>query len=258
LGAEVSVETWRLLDLEYEDSYMNLAVEEAIPRMVGKRSSPNTVRFWRNHNTIVIGRFQCKAKEIDANACMQHHTSVVRRFTGGGAVYQDYGNLNFAVSVAEGHPQLPKDLLEIYQILGKGVIRGLTILGLNASFKSPNVVQLGGRKISGIAGSLSWGVAFLHGTLLVNSNLQTLLAVLSRPSGIPNPAVSSAWTTVTSLRDELGKEISITDVKDALKKGFEEVYEIDLAQGSLTSDEMRLAHELCENKYSKELWNSER
>ena len=53
-----SAKAWRLLDLEYEDPYMNLAVEEAIPRMVGKGIVPNTVRFWRNSNAVIIGRFQ--------------------------------------------------------------------------------------------------------------------------------------------------------------------------------------------------------
>jgi len=94
------METWRLLDVEYrDDPFMNMSVEEAIPREVGEGKAPNTVRFWHNSNTIVLGCFQSATLEVNFDACKETGTTVVRRFTGGGAVYHDAGNLNYAVSL---------------------------------------------------------------------------------------------------------------------------------------------------------------
>src|SRR5881628_1017661 len=107
------LETWRLVDLEYRDNpFMNLAVEEAIPRMVGEGKAPSTVRFWHNSNTIVLGCFQSAELEVNFEECKETGTKVVRRFTGGGAVYHDGGNLNYAISLRRGHRIVPSDDLQ--------------------------------------------------------------------------------------------------------------------------------------------------
>src|SRR5439155_7847981 len=97
-GVRVLIETLRLVDLEYrDDHFMNMSVEEAIPRAVGEDKAPNTVRFWHNSNTIVLGCFQSAPLEVNFDACQETGTTVVRRFTVGGAVYHDAGNLNYAI-----------------------------------------------------------------------------------------------------------------------------------------------------------------
>src|SRR2546422_10321162 len=86
---------------------MNMAVEEAIPRVVGEGKSPSTVRFWHNSNTIVIGCFQSARLEVNMEACKETETEIVRRFTGGGAGYHDSGELDYAVSLWKGPPLGP-------------------------------------------------------------------------------------------------------------------------------------------------------
>jgi len=252
------MEEWRLLDVEYDTPHMNLAVEESIPRMVGKGVAPNTVRFWRNPNTVVIGRFQCKNLEVNFKACQKYGTTVVRRFTGGGAVYHDYGNLNYAFTVNKNHPLIPNDIIEGYRVFSMGVVKGLKILGLNADFRPPNTIQINDKKISGMAGSLNWDVAFHHGTLLVSSNLSILSEVLNLPEEKLTAklrSVRSVRDTVTTLRYMLGRDVTIHEVKEALIKGFENTYEIRLVKGKLTKDEEELAQELYREKYTKDEWN---
>src|SRR3989442_7324941 len=107
-------ETWRLLDTEYrDDPFMNMSVEEAIPRAVGEGSAPNTVRFWHNSNTIVLGCFQSADLKVNYDACKETGTQVVRRFTGGGGVYHDAGNLNYAISLKKRHSLLPENDLQL-------------------------------------------------------------------------------------------------------------------------------------------------
>jgi lipoate-protein ligase A len=252
----VSEETWRLLDIEYDDPYMNLAVEEVIPRMVGRGVAPNTVRFWRNSNAAIIGRFQNKESEVNLDATRRYGTTVVRRFTGGGAVYHDSGNLNYAISVSKNHSLVADDIIKIYRIFSKGVIRGINILGLNAEFKPPNMIQVNNKKISGMASSLNWQVIFCHGTLLVNTDLRILSEVLDTRSYESKSLIPSIPSEVTTLQDQLNRRLSTTEAKEAITKGFEEIYRVALLSGKLTREEEELAHELYETKYSTDEWNS--
>src|SRR2546428_10954430 len=115
------METWRLVDIEYSnDPFMNLAVEEAIPRMVGERKAPTTVRFWHNSNTIVIGCFQSAKLEVNMEACKETGTKIVRRFTGGGAVYHDRGELKYAILFRKGHRLDPNPKIQtVFQRLSQ-------------------------------------------------------------------------------------------------------------------------------------------
>jgi len=249
-------EAWRSLNVEYDDPYMNLAVEEAIARKVGEGKVPNTVRFWRNLNAVVIGYFQSVELEVNLEACENFGTTISRRFTGGGAVYQDHGNLNYAISIRKGHPLIPEDLTETFKILSSGTVEGLRMLGLKAEFKPLNDIQINGRKVSGAAGSIRWGTVFHHGSILVSSNLNILSKVLDAPNGrLEDKHVRSARRTVTTVRDELRRGISIDEVKEKIRKGIEEAYGIRLIEGILMKEEELLAEELLQGKYSTRDWN---
>jgi lipoate-protein ligase A len=251
------VEEWRLVQLEYENPYLNMALEEAIPTIVGEDLAPETVRFWRNKNSVVIGRFQCVELEIDPKACQKYQVSVVRRFTGGGAVYHDLGNLNLSISLRKNNRLLSEDILENLKILSQGVVKGLRRMGINPEFGQKNTVQINGKKISGVAGSSSCQIFFEHGTLLVNTNLRILHEVLNMSSSEVNDkkGVTSTRSTVTSLKNELSKKVPLSYLKRALIQGFEESFSIRLVPKNLTSNEKELAKELYETKYSRNDWN---
>ena len=145
----------------------------------------------------------------------------------------------------------------MYRDFSKGAVRGINILGLDAEFKPPNMILLNSKKISGMASSLSWQVVFCHGTLLVNTDLQILSEVLRASSYKLKSRIASIPGEVTTLRSQLNRNVSITEAKEALKKGFEESYRIVLLGGKLTKEEEELARELYVSRYSTDEWNSE-
>ena len=254
-------ETWRLVDVEYrDDPYMNMSVEEAIPRAVGEGKSPNTVRFWHNSNTIVLGCFQSAELEVNFEACKETGTTVVRRFTGGGAVYHDAGNLNYAISLKKGHPLVPEnDLQQVFQKLSVGAVVGLKNLGVAAEFQPINDIQVDGKKVSGAAGSVRWGTVFHHGCILVASDLAILGKVLNVPKvKLAERHVVSVQKRVTTVRDELRKDVSTNDVRKAIVRGIENSYHVKLAEGDLTKNELANVKELYDTKYSSSKWNLER
>jgi lipoate---protein ligase len=254
-------ETWRLVDLEYrDDPFMNMSVEEAIPRAVGMGKAPNTVRFWHNSNTIVLGCFQSADLEVNFDACKETRTTVVRRFTGGGAVYHDGGNLNYAISLKKGHPLVPEnDLQLVFRRLSEGAVEGLKRLGVRAEFQPINDIQVDGKKVSGAAGSIRWGTIFHHGCILVASDLAILGKVLNVPRAkLADRHVASVQKRVTTIRDELGKDLTTRDVKDAIVHGIETAYNVRLDKGELSHSEMSTVKELYDTKYSSSKWNLER
>lgn len=251
-------ETWRLLDVEYpDDPFLNLAIEEAIPRSVGETDAPNTVRFWHNSNTIVLGCFQSAELEVDFEACKETGTQIVRRFTGGGAVYHDAGNLNYAISLKKGHKLVPNDDLQtIFQKLSIGAVEGLRNVGVKAEFQPINDIQVDGKKVSGAAGSIRWGTVFHHGCILVASDLAILGKVLKvSDAKLAGRHVPSAQKRVTTVRDETGRNVTAKEMRNAIVKGIEESYNVNLVEGSLTTGELSTVKELYEKKYTRSEWN---
>jgi lipoate---protein ligase len=251
-------EIWRLVDLEYrDDPFMNMSVEEAIPHAVGEGKAPNTVRFWHNSNTIVLGCFQSADLEVNFEACKQTGTEVVRRFTGGGAVYHDGGNLNYAISIKKGHPLVPdSDLQQVFRRLSEGAVDGLKSLGVRAEFQPINDIQVDGKKVSGAAGSVRWGTIFHHGCILVASDLAILGKVLNVPKQkLADKHVASVQKRVTTVRDELQREVTTREVRDAILRGIEEEHDVKLEEGGLSKGEMSTVKELYDNKYSSSKWN---
>jgi len=251
-------EIWRLVDVEFRnDPFMNLAIEEAIPRTVGLGRTPTTVRFWHNSNTIVLGCFQSASLEVNVMACKELGTDIVRRFTGGGAVYHDSGNLNYAISLKRGHPLIPRDDLQLaFQKLSEGTVQGLRALGVNAEFQPINDIQVNGLKVSGAAGSIRWDAIFHHGCILVGSDLSILAKVLNVAQvKLADKHVASVRKRVTTIRDELGRDISTSEVKNSIVKGIERTYNVKLESGNLTREELTLARELYDEKYIRPEWN---
>lgn len=245
-------EQWRLIDSEFEDSRMNLAVEEAIPTVLGRGYATSTIRFWRNINTVVVGRSQDIASEINFDMCNKHGTFVVRRFTGGGTVYHDLGNLNYAISLRKDHSLISGDLLKTIKRLSEGVIRGLANLDIHPEYRPSEGIFISGKKISGSASAVKRHFFFHHGTLLINSNLTILSEVLS-PSSTKREkkGVKSRSYPVTNLAIELGREVSISEVKEALKLGFERAFHIQLVKAELTSEELHMAQIFFKKKVAE-------
>ncbi len=246
---------WRVVDLEFRDPYMNMAVEEAIPLAVSEGLAPSTLRFWRNDNTIVIGRFQCAALEINFHACRELGVSVVRRFTGGGAVYHDWGNLNYALSIRK--EEAPRELMEGFKLLGEAVSRGLKkVFDINAEFVPINDLQIEGRKVSGMAGAIFKNALFLHGCILVNSDLAILGRVLNVPKEkLVEKRVTSAAKRVVTVSEAVGRAVGVEEVKKAIRLGVEEVFGVKLVDGTLTAEEEKLAEKLYKEKYCNPEWS---
>jgi len=252
-------EGWRLLKTGAGTAFWNMAVDEAMLRARAEGRVPNTVRFytWRP-SAVSIGFFQSLAHEVDLEECRRLGVDVVRRVTGGGAVYHDsFGEVTYSVVASEADlRRLSPDpsIQGSYRLLCSGIVMGLRLLGVEAEFRPVNDVLVAGRKISGSAQTRRGGAVLQHGTLLLKSDLAAMFKVL-KVSGekLKDKALKAAEDRVTNLFKELGRELSVEEVVEALKRGFEAALNVELVEGALTPFEVELARELT-SKYSSKEW----
>lgn len=248
----------RVLLYEVPDNpYMNLAFEEALARARGAGLVPDTLRVWRNARAVVIGYFQLAREEVDLEEVGRAGAAVVRRFTGGGAVYHDLGNVNYTVAV--GLEGVGDPVEYAYSHLVKGLVNALELLGLKASLENVNDVVAEGRKVSGTAASFRWGSCFVHGTLLVDADLDTLSRLLKPPpEKLRAKGISGVKHRVANASELLGRRLSYWEVVKALVEGFERLLGAEAYFDVPTREELEAARLLYEGKYSRAEWNLER
>jgi len=253
---------WRLLKLETYNAYMNMAVDEAVLNAKMKGLVPNTVRFYRwNPSAVSIGKFQIAKNEVYFESCVKHGVDIVRRITGGGAVYLDAdGEITYSV-IASKEDLKVKDATEAYAKIYAGIVQALKILGLESDFNegaeraSPNLT-IKGRKISGSAQCHKAGTVLQHGTLLLDVNLEKMFTFLRvQWAETLMEVVNIARNKITSIKAELGKEISFNAVYQALVEGFQVAFKTQFKKEELTPYEKELAEKLCREKYSTTDWN---
>jgi lipoyltransferase/lipoate-protein ligase len=253
-------EDWRLIDMRIEDAPTQMAIDEAIALARLRYNTPNTIRLYRwNPSAVSIGYFQSLENEVNLDACREFGVDVIRRITGGGAVYHDYnGEITYSFVVPESERCFPSDILESYQVICGAIVNGLRYLGVDSEFKPVNDIVAGGKKISGNAQTRRHGVILQHGTILVDSDLERMFQVLRvSEAKISDKLIKAVQERVTNIRKYLGKDIGFLEVRDVLVRGFEETFDVNLIAGGLTSEEEEIVKDLRQ-KYLSNEWVHQR
>jgi lipoate-protein ligase A len=247
------------------DVYSNLAIDEAIAKTdSGNANTLNTIRFWRSHRAVVIGRFQCVHKEVNLAFCQKNDISIARRFTGGGAVFHDLGNLNFSLRLHQSHDYVPRGLKELYEAF-IGIITGsLNALEIPARFDPiGSCIRIGKKKISGTAGWIKQGVSFIHGTLLIDANLDMLQRSLSPPEHqdvflrdrTRIRCMESKRDTVTNIMNEVESYPDVENIKSSIIELLRDLSGDAILEGPLSEVEADTAQALYDSQYSLSSWN---
>jgi lipoate-protein ligase A len=254
--------SWRLIELETHNAYTNMAIDEAILTARIHNLVPNTIRFYRwKPSAVSIGKFQNIQNEVNLENCKKYGVGIVRRITGGGTVYHDAeGEITYSV-IADKKDLKAKDITEVYQRIYSGMIEALKILDIKADFNQgdaktcPNLTA-NGKKISGSAQSHKSGTVLQHGTLLLDVDLEKMFTFLRVPwAKTCMEIVNIAKNRITSIKENLGKNISIEEVTKALTEGFQKALNIQLTPGNLTKYERENAQKLSKEKYATKEWN---
>jgi lipoate-protein ligase A len=232
------------------DARINLALEEYVFRH--KPADEDVLLFYVNERAIIIGRNQNTIEEIDSDVVADRGITVVRRVSGGGAVYHDMGNLNFSFMTPD-----VKGRFNRYDQFTKPVVDVLHDLGVPAELGGRNDILAGGRKISGNAQFAAPTRMFSHGTLLLDSDLDAVTAALRpKPGKVESKGVKSIRSRVANICEFLETPIDVNELRERIvERIFGTRDRARIPQIALTDEDWTAVHALVAGKYGTWAWN---
>ncbi|MBJ8350262.1 MULTISPECIES: lipoate--protein ligase [Streptococcus] len=192
--------------------------------------------LWINEPAIIIGRHQNAIEEINKEYTDEHGIKVVRRLSGGGAVYHDLNNLNYTIISSKSGEEGAFD----FKKFSAPVIETLADMGVKAEFTGRNDLEINGKKFGGNAQAYYKGRMMHHGALLFDVDLSVLASALKvSKDKIESKGIKSVRARVTNILSELPKKITVTEFKDALLEQMKKTHP-DMTEYVLSDEE--LAH----------------
>jgi lipoate---protein ligase len=242
---------FRFIPFRFFSAYMNMALDEAIMEGIRAGTSQPTIRFYGwEPSAVSIGYFQGVHYEVNLDACKAAGVDVVRRITGGGAVYHDRdGELTYSILGPVG--DFPPGVNDCYWLICADLVAAFENLGIPASFQPINDIISDGRKISGNAQTRRGGILLQHGTILYTVDVEKMFTLLTvSEEKISDKLIRSVKKRVTSIMDTRPQPFE--QVLSAFSTAFNRNREIET--GNYSPAEMDRARQLAAEKYSSAEW----
>lgn len=233
------------------DPYYNLAAEEYLL----KSFSEPVFRLWRNAPSVIVGRNQNALAEINGEYIRENNIPVVRRLTGGGAVFHDLGNINYTFV---GEKIEGEDTSAMFKRFTAPILAALRNLGIEAELQGRNDLVINGKKFSGNAVCIHNNRVLQHGTLLFKASVSSLSAALNtRPEKFIGKSVQSNVSRVTNISEHLPqeKQMNVEEFIQYLKEYMLSHTEQGLELRDYTSAETEEITTLRNTKYATQEWN---
>ncbi|GGF86149.1 lipoate--protein ligase [Paenibacillus aceti] len=232
------------------DPSVNLAIEEYTLRHLPLEDD-SYLLFYINAPSIIIGKHQNTIEEINQEYCKENGVQVVRRLSGGGAVYHDLGNLNFSFITKDDG-----DSFHNFRKFTQPVVEALRSLGVNAELSGRNDLQVGEQKISGNAQFSTRGRMFSHGTLMFNSVLDNVQASLkANPEKFKSKSTKSVRSRVANISDFMDQKMTIEEFRAELLRHIFGMEADQVPQYKLTEADWSKINEISQQRYKNWDWN---
>ena len=234
---------------EKTDPRYNLALEEYVLKKLPKDN--DYILLWQNEPAIIIGRNQNTHEEINSKYVKEHNIHVVRRISGGGAVYHDFGNLNYTFVTNN-----TRDNLNNFRKFTEPVIKALNSLGVKAEFAGRNDILIDGTKFSGNAQTYYRDRMYHHGTILFDADLDMVAKVLQvKLEKIESKGIKSNRSRVTNILPYLEKPMTIKEFQNYLLTFILGTEDIESKTYHLTEEDYQNIDKLMKEKYATWEWN---
>jgi lipoate-protein ligase A len=256
---------WRLITDDNVSASFGLAADETLAQRVGLNESQPTLRLYTYlSNCALVGRFQNVDNEIRLGYCREKGITVNRRPTGGGAIIMGADQLGVALTIPGRKEDDYSHARELMGTFSEGLVRGLNQLGVNASFRRKNDIEVNGRKLVGLGiyRAPSGGLLF-HASLLVDLDIALMLQVLNTPfEKISDKEIDTVAGRITTVRRELvplrgcfaKNRIALDEVRCVIADGFTSAFDVNLVPSDFTDEEREQIAKLENDKYLTDDW----
>ncbi len=234
------------------DPSLNLAIEESL--LDSDFTKENAVfMLWQNAPAVIIGRHQNAYEEVDMPFLEQNSIKLVRRHSGGGAVYHDLGNVNFTFIIPSNKPKID------FATVLKPMLLALETIGIKANLSGRNDILADNKKISGAAQTKGKHAVLVHGTLLIDVHLDNLEHVLAgNPDKYESKGISSIRSRVANIKEFINKDMpqneAVILVKQALINYFTESKEAIIPE-EIIHNILEKAKINASKRYANDTWN---
>jgi|GEM_PF-2105048 len=254
------MEKWCLLkDTDSFEPAVNMAVEEVVAQEVGSGSFSPVLRLWRNEQKcFVLGRLT--HTNLNSNyplwkVIQGEKIALIKRFSGGDVIFQNGECLNFSVTVPSNHKFAFNKIGKTFKTLSSGVIRALNNLGVCAKHgkidtvfcPGPYDIVVRGRKLAGISLAKRAKFTLVHGTLLVNVDLDEYIETMEKFYQGLGKNKKLQKDKITSLSEEMGRKVVLDELINYIVRGYTEVFSIQFVKQSLSSLQIYRAEKLSSN-----------
>ncbi|WP_101843434.1 lipoate--protein ligase [Halobacillus sp. Marseille-P3879] len=232
------------------DPRINLAIEEYALKNLDINET--YLLFYINKPSIIIGKNQNTVEEINTNYVDENGIHVVRRLSGGGAVYHDLGNLNFSFITKDDG-----DSFHDFAKFTEPVTQALNKLGVAAELSGRNDIVVDGRKISGNAQFSTRGRMFSHGTLMLDSEIENVVSALNvKTEKIKSKGIKSIRSRVANISEYLEESITMEEFKQLILRYIFNVEDVkDVPQYKLTEEDWTKIYQIADDRYRNWEWN---
>ena len=251
---------WRFFPLTTKTGYENMAIDEALFRSkIINPDLPNSFRLYQwLPSTVSIGKHQILDQEVDVIAATELGIDVVRRITGGGAVFHDqFGEITYSIVASSNEFEKYSDDQLVISLL-KGLESGFANLGIPTTYDKIHCPSLfvHGKKISGNAQARHKDIILQHGTILIDYRPELMYSVLkARPDKPRQKMIESVYAYVTTIKNVLNQDVDFPTIAQHIEKGFKQSFKVDQwSEGLLTEKESDLVTFYLENRFSNHQW----
>ncbi len=248
---------WRLITDDHVTAAFGLAADEALAQRVGAGESVPTLRLYTyQSHCALVGRFQNVENEVRLRYCNENGIPVNRRPTGGGAIIMGADQLGVALTIPGSGGDSYSHARELMSTFSEGLVNGLNQVGVQASFRRKNDIEVNGKKLVGLGiyRTPTGGLLF-HASLLVDLDIALMLSVLNTPfEKLSDKEIATVAGRITTVRREMNSRIELDHVRKAIARGFSVSLGVELERSTFTSDELQAISVLEKDKYLKNEW----